>query len=508
MARKTKPVRLVRSVNATGSGSSSEDLGDSHAATLGVPSSSQTNASALLQPSPSLKRKRSTKMLSSPATQPTFARLVTPTSGQNSSSVLPAPPQDSGAVVKKAKIGHVRTVGGDTTTQMRAARSPDTQASAVVTAKTSDQPRTDLVSDPSDSQMPPPSPPPALPPTPHTNSEELSPPDVETEPASPRDIQSTTLPSETSASLPSSPSLPHTTRVTRSRRNPQPTGDVFGPFRPLQPRRRRPVETPGGGTFSSMSALALKALTTSNTAKNQQNLVAVLETEVIRKPGNRPGSPTTSVKTIEEKQKVEQGQGRKERAERRARRSSEQSLDDSTLTSEDEESLPLGPDAQPLRHRRGAGDEEDYESPERAERPEKKARIDEVAESGEEIGGKTVRWDRGLFTTVYFDDLPLQSRAGDKPQTPAKDVRGALAGSAKVTLQVLESYLRSLIWLHRRYIWIALVIWSMPPHRLRISCRRTSSSKNMSMMMTLRQMTLMYPNLRLKGRARSRGDEI
>lgn len=397
------------------------------------------STSSLLPTSPSLKRKRSAKILSPPATQPNFARLVTPTSGQNSSSVLPVPPQDSGVVVKKVKIGHVRTVGGDTTSQMRATRSPDA-ASVVVTAKTSDRPRTDRVSDPSDSQMSSPSPPLTLPPTPHTNPEEIPPPDVQTEPASPRDIRSTTLPSEPNASLPSSPSLPHTTRVTRSRRNPQPTGDVFGPFRPLQPRRRRPVETQGGGTFSSMSALALKALTTSNTAKNQHNLVAVLETEVIRKPGNRPGSPSTSVKTIEEKRKLTQGQGRKERAERRARRSSEQLLDDSSLTSEDEESLPLGPDGRPLRHRRGAGDEEDYESPERAERPEKKARIGEAAESGEEVGAKTVRWDRGLFSTVYFDDLPLQSRARDKSQTPANDVRGALAGSAKVTLQVLESY--------------------------------------------------------------------
>ena len=440
MARKTKPVRLVRSVKATGSGSGSEDLADSHAATLGAPSSSQASTSALLQPSPSLKRKRSARMVSPPATQPTFARLVTPTSAKNSSSDLPAPPQDTGVAVKKAKIGHVRTVGGDTTAQMRVTRSPDTQASVVVTTKTNDQPRTDLVSDPSDSQMPPSSPSPTLLPTPHTNTEELSPPDVQTEPTPPRDIQPTTLPSEPNASLPNTPSSPRTTRVTRSRRNPQPTGDVFGPFRPLQPRRRRLVETPGGSTFSSMSALALKALTTSNTAKNQENLVAVLETEVVRKPGNRPGSPTTGVKSIEEKRKLEQGQGRKERAERRARRSSELPLDDLSWTSEDEESLPLGPDGQPLRHRRGAGDEEDYESPERTERPEKKARIGEAAESGEDTGAKTVRWDRGLFTTVYFDDLPLQSRASDKPQTPAEDVRGALAGSAKVTLQVLVAY--------------------------------------------------------------------
>jgi hypothetical protein len=36
MIRKTKPVRLVRSVNATGSGSSSEDLADSHAVTRDI----------------------------------------------------------------------------------------------------------------------------------------------------------------------------------------------------------------------------------------------------------------------------------------------------------------------------------------------------------------------------------------------------------------------------------------------------------------------------------------
>jgi len=179
-----------------------------------------------------------------------------------------------------------------------------------------------------------------------------------------------------------------------------------------------------------MSALALKALTTTNTTKNQQNLVAILETEVVRKPGNRPGSPTIKLKTIEEKRKLEQGQGRRERAERRARRSSE-ILEDSSLTSDDEE-MPLGPDGKPIRHRRGPGDEEDYESPEKIERREKRARIHETGEPAEEeVGGKNVRWDRGLFTTIYYDDLPLQSRARDKPQVPTASTRGALAGSAK-----------------------------------------------------------------------------
>jgi hypothetical protein len=436
MVWKTKPVRLVKSVNAAGSGSSSEDLADSHAPTLSVPSSSQMGTSALPQPSPSLKRKRSVKMPSPPASQPTFARLVTSTSRQNPSSVLPAPPQDSGTAVKKTKIGHVRTVGGDNAAQKRAARSPGAHASVDGTAKTRDQPRIDLVSGPSESQIAPSSPPPTLPPALQATPEQPAPPDVQTELASPPDIQSTTLLSELHASSPSDVSLSSTTRVTRSRRNPQPTGDVFGPFRPLQPRRRRTAETAGEGTFSSMSALALKALTTSNTTKNQRNLVAVLETEVIRKPGNRPGSPTTRVKTIEERRKLEQGEGRRERAERRARRSSEP-LDDSSLTSEDEQSLTLGPNGQPFRHRRGAGEEEDYESPERPDRPEKRMRICEVGESGEENGVKSVKWDRGLFTTIYFDDLPLQSRARDKSQTPTTNVRGALAGSAKVTLHIL-----------------------------------------------------------------------
>ena len=490
-------MRLVKSVNATGSGSSSEDLADSKAPTLSVPSSSQTSTSALPQPSPSLKRKRSVKMPSPPASQPTFARLVT--SRQNPPSVLPALPQESGIAVKKTKIGHVRTVGGDNAAQKRAARSPGAQASVDGT------PRIDLVFDPSESQIAPLSPPPPLPPALQATPEQPIPSDIQAELTSPSDIHSTPLPSELHASSPSDSSLPSTTRVTRSRRNPQPTGDVFGPFRPLQPRRRRNAETAGEGTFSSMSALALKALTTSNTAKNQRNLVAVLETEVIRKPGNRPGSPTTRVKTIEEKRKLEQGEGRRERAERRARRSSEL-MDDSSLTSEDEQSLTLGPDGQPFRHRRGAGDEEDYESPGRAERPEKRVRIS--GESGEENGVKTVKWDRGLFKTIYFDDLPLQSRARDKSQTPPMNVRGALAGSAKVTPHIPRSYACSLIGPHRHCIWTASVIWSMLLRRSRSLCRRMLSSKNMSTMTTLRQLTLIRPKLRLKGRARSRGDEI
>ena len=186
-----------------------------------------------------------------------------------------------------------------------------------------------------------------------------------------------------------------------------------------------------------MSAVTLRALTNTNTVKNQQNLAAILETEVIRKPGNRPGSPGTKVKTIEEKRKLEQGKERRERASRRARRTSEL-LEDSSLTSEDEANLPLGPDGRPLRHRRGPGDEEQYETPER-ERPRTNARIDDADKPGEEVEAKTVRWDRGLFKMIYFDDLPLQSQTREKSQTPVTQNRGALAKSAKVKIQAYRS---------------------------------------------------------------------
>ena len=351
----------------------------------------------------------------------------------------PVQPPDSGPVVKKTRIGHVRTVGGDSATQKHAVRSPGTQASVDETAKTGELPETCPVSSPESHiapSAPSPTPPPALP-----APGQPTPPGAQTEAAAPLDIQPTTLLSELNT-IPSNRPLVDSfsssvTRITRSRRNPQPTSDVFGPVRPLQPRRRRAAETSGEGTFSSMSALALKALTTTNTAKNQHNIVAVLETEIVRKPGNRPGSPTTRVKTIEEKRKLEQDQGRRERAERRARRSSDL-REDSCLTSDDEESLPLGPDGQPTRHRRGPGDEEDYESPERMERPGKRARIHETGEPGEDVAAKNVRWDRGLYTTVYFDDLPLQSHASEKPQAPATSTRGALAGSAKVAARILR----------------------------------------------------------------------
>lgn len=177
-----------------------------------------------------------------------------------------------------------------------------------------------------------------------------------------------------------------------------------------------------------MTATALKALTTSNTTKNQQQ-VAEIQTEVIRKEGKRPDSPTTKVRTVLERQKQLKTQERQERAARRARRSSEAPPEADTEPDESVDvegsvgDISLDMNGVPLRHRRAPGDEEDYETPPRPERPAKRGRFDEGIETRE---GKRVKWDRGLATTVYIDSSP------PKPRRP-KDVatRGCLAAAAK-----------------------------------------------------------------------------
>ncbi|KAI0362019.1 hypothetical protein OH77DRAFT_1441174 [Trametes cingulata] len=182
-----------------------------------------------------------------------------------------------------------------------------------------------------------------------------------------------------------------------------------------------------------MSALALKTLTNANTLKNQQQ-VAVLKTEVVRKEGARPDSPTTKVRTALEKQREDRVLQRKERAERRARRSAgdeaveganggdvESEVGDASFVSVEQDA-----EGVPLRHRRGPGDEEDYETPPRPERPAKRARF----EGGEEKEAqeKRVKWDKGLHTTVYLDDSPPKPKR-NKQAVPSQ--KSCLTPAAK-----------------------------------------------------------------------------
>jgi len=149
--------------------------------------------------------------------------------------------------------------------------------------------------------------------------------------------------------------------------------------------------------------------------------MSLLETEIIKKEGKRPESPAVKLRTIAEKANEEKAKQRQERAQRRARRSD-------------------GGEVEPLdtggplieeggRHRRGAGEEEDYESPERPTRPLRRLKADESEEvEVVMIEERRVQWDRLLFTAVFIDDIP------EKPSPPPEQKlgKGCLSQAAKV----------------------------------------------------------------------------
>ncbi|KZT11367.1 uncharacterized protein LAESUDRAFT_720592 [Laetiporus sulphureus 93-53] len=203
--------------------------------------------------------------------------------------------------------------------------------------------------------------------------------------------------------------------------------------------RRKPTIPAEPAAFVGMSALALKTLTGLNTKKNEQH-VAIIQTEVVRKEGKRPESPTTKVRTTLERQKQLKAQERRERAQRRALRLSGDGGSAETVPHEESDingssAIDVDEDDIPSKHRRGPGDEEDYVTPPRAEHQSKRQKLEDVIEPKED---KRVKWDRGLAKTVYLDDSPL------KPRKPKVDVtrRGCLAQTAKtMRLDILGNVL-------------------------------------------------------------------
>lgn len=230
-------------------------------------------------------------------------------------------------------------------------------------------------------------------------------------------------------------------RTTRSRKpvNSVTTADVFGglELRTTQSRRKASAQpvVRSEGAFSGMTAVALKALTSSNTIRNQKYLAAKLETKVIRKEGARPESPAVKIRTISQRMQDEKATQRKERAARRAKRGDdgssgvEQTETDGQSDVEDSsdwDDQNSSPSVK--RHKRGPGEEEDYETPVRPERQVKRPRL---GEDGEEASReeRRVKWDRGLFTMIYVDEVKVGTRPPPKENLATK---GCLALAAKV----------------------------------------------------------------------------
>lgn len=162
---------------------------------------------------------------------------------------------------------------------------------------------------------------------------------------------------------------------------------------------------------------ALKNITANNTARNQQYVAASLETEIIRKNGSRPESPAVKIKTIVQRQQEEKVKQREERAARRARRQGKPDSDgEQERDSENASPTPEPSDAlidAPVKHTRGAGDDEDYETPLKPM----------------DGGKRRVKWDKGLFTQVFLDDIVPGMKAVLKENITTK---GCLTPGAKV----------------------------------------------------------------------------
>ena len=216
--------------------------------------------------------------------------------------------------------------------------------------------------------------------------------------------------------------------VQRKTSQAQPDTDVFGSnpdtISNINPLHRRRTSAAAGlnadDILSGMSINALKTLTTNNTMRNQYYAVAMLETQLVRKDGVRPESPAVKVKTISQRQQEEKVRQREERAARRARRHRGDSSGDEENNDQRYKKTDFTSDLCDLHlwrpHVKGAGDEEDYETPLR--------NIDRAA-----IGERRVKWDKGLFTEVFLDEVVLGSKAPLKEHVPAK---GCLTQSAKV----------------------------------------------------------------------------
>ncbi|KAJ7219252.1 hypothetical protein GGX14DRAFT_435345 [Mycena pura] len=216
------------------------------------------------------------------------------------------------------------------------------------------------------------------------------------------------------------------------------------PQQPL-PGRRRAVsqqQPSGSGAFAGMSAVALKALTSLNTTKNQRYVAAKLETEVVRKEGKRPESPVMKIKTVAQREQEARGARRRERATRRARRSGDDGLSENEGLSDGGDSSVVDDtdmDSSPVRrHQRGPGDEEDYETP----MASGVKRVRSESRSGEEgqAEKKRVKWHGGLATAVYLDEV--EPRPWARPKENVAGLKGCLAPTAKaLRLDTLGNYL-------------------------------------------------------------------
>lgn len=169
---------------------------------------------------------------------------------------------------------------------------------------------------------------------------------------------------------------------------------------------------------------ALRHITSSNTLKNQRYICSTLETLVVMKDGKRPESPTSKVKTILEKKKEEQERGRMERAARRIGNKLDLG-DTGSVDSGDMEMRDFSEEPSDGRHTRAAGDEEDFESPQRPKVEQED--MDMEFENGAKPK-KRVKWNKNLLHRFEMDENDFEGiRRGAEIARTRSASKGCLA---------------------------------------------------------------------------------
>ena len=145
-------------------------------------------------------------------------------------------------------------------------------------------------------------------------------------------------------------------------------------------------------TQPNVSEKELKAITLRNTMRNEVYLCAI-DTQIVRKLGPRPPSPSSKIRTTADREEEEKKVAREARARRRAHGSEAESVDEN-------------PRVERIEFARGAGEDEDYDT---ATRLLKRPKTSEGPE-------RTVVWDRGL--TVIRDDGEPKPSSRETPKGP------------------------------------------------------------------------------------------
>ncbi|KAJ9117528.1 hypothetical protein QFC22_004378 [Naganishia vaughanmartiniae] len=213
-------------------------------------------------------------------------------------------------------------------------------------------------------------------------------------------------------------------------------GRAMRPVRPIasmpatKPRQRtvHPAPKPKAAHINIISDKELSTLTKLNTARNEVYF-CTLDRNVIKKDGPRPPSPN-KVRTIAEREEEERKMGRGARAKRRGKGNSggESSGQEDT----DSQPLSLADLLPPLKHIRGAGEDEDYQTPARPLKRTRKSSVVPAADDPSPSGPKKkknrmasmdreetreekfVKWDKGLVV-IHRPQLsvPRHHREGE-----------------------------------------------------------------------------------------------